>query len=82
MNWREHLIVGEHSESVDACIDGKARARCIATRHHAGNKGAVSQAILQRGLMRPICPFPAQQLSSEILCARSKEHQTGWCLAF
>ncbi len=53
------LIIGEDPESVDVCLNGKARAGCIAAGHHPSNKGAMPQAILQRGFMCPVCPLPA-----------------------
>lgn len=54
-----YLVIGEDSESVDFCLNGKAWACCITARHHPSNKSAMPQTILQCGLMRPVGPLPA-----------------------
>ena len=53
------LIIGEHPESVDVCLNGKAWACRIAAGHNPSNKGAMTQPILQCLFVCPICTLPA-----------------------
>ena len=65
------LVIGEDSKGVDVCLNGKSRAGCIAAGHHPGNKGAMPQAILQRGLMRPVRPLSAVINLASSPCCRA-----------
>ena len=77
------LVIGEDAEGVQLDVWGQARAVAVLAAYDARHKGAVPQPILQCGLVRPVCAFPARMhthmpMLSSHTCA--KQYPQKWML--